>query len=79
MKQKHKAAVPAVSHAAGLAGRALARLQAEANAVHSAETERRERGLQLVSTKDQGFNAVIRHGRTIVEISGDDFAVRQID
>jgi len=41
-------------------------------------TDRRERGLQLVSTKDT-FSAFIRHGKTIVEISGTDFAVRQTD
>ena len=41
-------------------------------------TERRERGLQLVSTKDT-FSSFIRHGKTIVEISGTDFAVRQTD
>ena len=70
--------VPAITAAAGLAGRALARLEAEATAIHASETERRERGLQLVSTKDT-FSAVIRHGHTLVEISGSDFAVRQMD
>ena len=34
-------------------------------------TDRRERGLQLVSTKDT-FSAFIRHGKTIVEICGTD-------
>ena len=70
--------VPAITKAAGLAGRALARLEAEATAIHASEAGHHERGLQLVSTKDT-FSAVIRHGRTLVEISGSDFAVRQMD
>jgi hypothetical protein len=41
-------------------------------------TDRRERGLQLVSTKETS-SAFIRLGKTIVEISGTDFAVRQTD
>jgi hypothetical protein len=33
----------------------------------------------VVSTNAGGFSALIRHGKMIVEISGDDFAVRQMD
>jgi hypothetical protein len=67
----------AVAPTATLAGRAMARLEAAARTVHASETEKRDRELQLVSTADHGFSAVIRHGKTIVEISGNDFAVRQ--
>ena len=76
--KKTKTQVPAVKAAATLAGKALARLEAEAATIHASETERRQRGLQLVSSHDGGFSAVIRHGKTVVEIQGDDFAVRQI-
>jgi hypothetical protein len=79
-----KQTAPAVTQSLGLAARALARLEAEAATVHASETacrqaqgESHERWLQLVSTKEHGFSAVIRHGKTIVEISGNDFAVRQ--
>ena len=71
--------VPAVTASATLAGRALARLEATAAAVHESEAARRERELQLVSTQAGGFSALIKHGKTIVEISGNDFAVRQMD
>jgi hypothetical protein len=47
--------------------------------VHESETERRERELQLVSTQAGGFSALIKHGKTVVEIQGDSFAVRQMD
>ena len=75
-KSIQKQSVPAVTRSAGLAARALARLESEAASVHASEMERHERGLQLVSTHEV-FSAVIRHGNTIIEISGDDFAVRQ--
>ncbi len=68
--------IPAVTKAAGLAARSIARLEANAAAVHAEATERR--GFQAVSSKD-GFSALIRHGKTVIEISGDDFAVRQTD
>ncbi len=68
--------VPAVTQAAGLAGRAIARLEAEAKAVHSLCVENKKR-LQLLSSKEHGFSAIIRHGKTTVEIQGNDFAVRQ--
>jgi hypothetical protein len=64
----------AVTQAAGLAARSLARLENEAQRVHAGEAERRERGLQLVSTKT-GLSALIRHGKVTIQIEGDDFAV----
>lgn len=73
---KNKTHVPSVSHAAGLAGRAIARLEAAAEAVHAQANG--GRGFQAVSSKD-GFSAVIKHDRTIIEIQNDSFAVRQID
>lgn len=63
--------IQAVTVAAGLAGKALARLETEARAVHSSESARR---LQLVSTKD-AFSALIKNGGTTIEISGSDFAI----
>jgi hypothetical protein len=67
--------VPAVTAALGLAARAVARLEANAAAVHAGATEKR--GFQAVSSSD-GFTALIRHGKTVIE-SNDDFVVRQID
>jgi len=74
---KDKTSVPAVTHAAGLAARAIARLEANAAEVHAEATNRR--GFQAVSSREKGFSALIRHGKTVIEISGDDFAVRQTD
>jgi hypothetical protein len=68
-----------ITKQASLAGRALARLEATAAAVHESETACRERELQLVSTQAGGFSALIKHGKTVVEIQGDSFAVRQMD
>jgi hypothetical protein len=68
--------VASVTREAALAGRALARLEAEAAKVHASETTRR--GFQAVSSPS-GFQALIRHGKTIVEIQNDSFAVRQLD
>jgi hypothetical protein len=77
MKSTSKSpAIPAVTRAAGLAARAVARLETSAAAVHAEATEKR--GFQAVSSKD-GFIALIRHGKTVIEISGEDFAVRQTD
>jgi hypothetical protein len=59
-----------------LSTKAIARLEAAAEAVHSQANG--GRGFQAVSSKD-GFNAVIKHGRTLIEIQGDSFAVRQTD
>jgi hypothetical protein len=70
----------AVAHTSILGERAITRLENAAKAVHESETNsRKDRELQLVSTAVGGFNAIIRHGKTIVEISGNDFAVRQMD
>ena len=66
----------AMAEAAGLAARSIARLEKGAAEVHAAESDRRERALQLVSTRS-GFSAVIKHGKTLIEISGSDFAVTQ--
>ena len=73
---KHKEL--AITQHASLAAKALSRLETAAREVHESETAKRDRNLQLISTKDQ-FSAIIRHGKTIVEISGSDFAVTQMD
>jgi hypothetical protein len=75
-KSTSKSTIPAISQAAGLAARAIARPEANAAEVHAEATNRR--GFQAVSSKD-GFSALIRHGKTVIEIQGDDFAVRQTD
>jgi hypothetical protein len=66
----------AVTREAELAAKALARLEDAAAEIHAAETTRR--GFQAVSSPN-GFQALIRHGKTIVEIQNDSFAVRQLD
>ena len=71
-----KSNFPAVRDAAGLASRAMTRLEAAAEAVHGKEAGLR--GMQAVSSKG-GFSAVLRHGKTLIEIQDDSFAVRQID
>jgi hypothetical protein len=76
MKNVTKINVPAVTSAAGLAGRAIARLEAAAEAVHAQANG--GRGFQAVSSKE-GFAATIKHGKTLIEIQGDSFAVRQMD
>jgi hypothetical protein len=76
-KSPTKQTAPAITQSAAPAARAMPRLEADAASIHASETEHRERGMQLVSTEEHGFSAVIRHGKTIVEISGNDFAVRQ--
>jgi hypothetical protein len=68
--------VPAVTQAASLAAKALARLEDAASKVHASETARR--GFQAVSSPS-GFQALIRHGKTVVEIQNDSFAIRQLD
>jgi len=75
-KPTAKQSVPAVTQAAGLAARAVARLEANAAAIHAEANEKR--GFQAVPSRD-GFSALIRHGKTVIEIQGDDFAVRQTD
>jgi hypothetical protein len=75
-KPTSKSTVPAISQAAGLAARAIARLESAAAEVHGEATNRR--GFQAVSSKD-GFSAIVRHGKTVIEIQGDEFAIRQTD
>ena len=62
--------------AGGLAARAVARLEANAASVHAGATEKR--GFQAVSSTE-GFSALIRHGKTVIEIENDSFSIRQID
>ena len=76
MAKDNKSNVPAVTAAAGLAARAISRLEVAAEAVHAAANG--GRGFQAVSSKE-GSSAVIKHGKTLIEISGDDFAVRQTE
>jgi len=65
-----------VTRAAGLAARAIARLEEAAEATHAQANG--GRGFQAVSSKE-GFAATIKHGKTLIEIQNDSFAVRQID
>jgi hypothetical protein len=65
-----------VRKAASLAARSIARMEAAAQAVHAEANG--GRGFQAVSSKD-GFSAIIKHGKTLIEINGDDFTVRQTD
>jgi hypothetical protein len=66
---------PVTDKQVSLAARAIARLEAAAASINESEMVRRDRTLQLVSTKDRPFSALIRHGRTTIQIEGDDFAV----
>lgn len=79
---KHKSNVPAITEAAreaSLATKAFARLERAAEAVHATENEKRsDRTLQLVSTAGQ-LSALIRVGKTTVQIEGDSFAVSTSD
>ena len=75
-------AVTEAARAAGqvannLAGRVLA-LHKEAKRIDEAEVSRRARSLQLVSSKG-GFSALIKAGKTTIQIEGDDFAVTSSD
>jgi hypothetical protein len=72
MSKKHN--VPALTHAASLAGRAIARMEAQAEEVLAQGTKRQS--LQLVASGEQ-FTALIRHGKTTIQIEGDSFAVTQ--
>jgi hypothetical protein len=76
VKTSAKTPVPTIMQAAGLAARSIARLEANASVIHAGATEKR--GFQAVSSKE-GFSALIRHGKTVIEISGEAFAVRQKD
>jgi hypothetical protein len=62
-----------------MAARTIARMEAAADAVLAQDTATtKRRSMQMVSSGDQ-FTALIRHGKTVIEISGDDFAVTQTD
>jgi len=54
-KPTAKQSVPAVTQAAGLAARAVARLEANAAAIHAEANERR--GFQAVSSRDDFFGS----------------------
>ncbi|MGA3342559.1 MAG: hypothetical protein ABSD11_18585 [Methylocella sp.] len=62
-----------IRKAASMAGRAMARLEGEAERI-AAATGATGRSLRLVSSKDQ-LSALIRCGGTTIQIDGDDFAV----
>ena len=62
-----------IRKAASMAGRAMARLEGEAERI-AAATGATGRSLRLVSWKDQ-LSALIRCGGTTIQIDGDDFAV----
>ena len=69
--KKHN--VPALTQAAGMAARTIARMEAAAESVLAADTAKR-RSLQMVSSGDR-LTALIRHGKTTIQIEGDSFAV----
>jgi hypothetical protein len=74
-----KATVPSITHSAGLAAKAFARLEKAAAEVHASESEKRAtRSLQVVSTEGQ-LSALIRCGKTTIQIEGDSFAVSTTD
>jgi hypothetical protein len=62
-----------IRKAATMAGRAMARLEGEAERI-AATTGATGRSLRLVSSKDQ-LSALIRCGGTTIQIEGDEFAV----
>ncbi|SFK28956.1 hypothetical protein [Methylocapsa palsarum] len=62
-----------VRHAASMAGRAMQRLEAEAERI-AGEVGTSGRTLRLVSAGEQ-FSALIKHGKTVIQIDGDSFAV----
>lgn len=64
-----------VRKAASLAGRAMQRLEAEAERI-AGEVGMSGRSLRLVSAGEQ-FSALIRHGKTTIQIEGDAFAITQ--
>ena len=72
-KPTSKPTVPAVTQAAGLAARAMARLEGEAERI-AAATGNTGRSLRLVSSEGQ-LSALIRCGGTTIQIEGDEFAV----
>jgi len=62
-----------VRRAASMAGRAMQRLEAEAERI-AGDVGTSGRSLRLVSAGEQ-FSALIRHGKTTIQIEGDVFAV----
>jgi len=62
-----------VRKAASMAGRAMQRLEAEAERI-AGDVGTSGRSLRLVSAGEH-FSALIRHGKTTIQIEGDDFAV----
>ncbi|SFK83633.1 hypothetical protein [Methylocapsa palsarum] len=62
-----------VRRAASMAGRAMQRLEAEAERI-AGEVGTSGRTLRLVSAGEQ-FSALIKHGKTVIQIDGDSFAV----
>jgi hypothetical protein len=65
------ASVPAVTQAASLASRAIARMEADASATLAASENK---SLQMIAAGGK-FSALIKHGKTTIQIEGDDFAV----
>lgn len=74
MSSKHKNL--AVTEAAGLAGRALAALNAQGAKI--SEDLNDHNSLQLVKSPGN-FSALIKHGNTTVQIEGCSFAVTTHD
>lgn len=71
--------VPAIREASSLAAKAFERIEKAAAAVHAEESAKRsERSLQLVSTSGQ-LSALIKVGKTTIQIEGDSFAVSTSD
>jgi len=68
----------AVTNAAGLAGRALAALEAEGAKIAASMPNGHDRTLQLISTKG-AFSALIKHGNKTFQFEGDSFAVTTHD
>ena len=62
-----------IRKAASLAGRAMARLETEAERI-ATSTGNAGRSLRMVSSEGQ-LSALIRCGGTTIQIEGDDFAV----
>ncbi|WOJ89906.1 hypothetical protein RZS28_00900 [Methylocapsa polymorpha] len=62
-----------VRRPASMAGRAMQRLEAEAERI-AGDVGTSGRSLRLVSAGEQ-FSALIRHGKTVIQIEGDAFAV----
>ncbi|WP_036258193.1 hypothetical protein [Methylocapsa aurea] len=66
-----------VRRAASMAGRAMQRLEADAERI-AGEVGTSGRSLRLVSASEQ-FSALIKHGKTVIQIEGDAFAITSGD